>query len=52
MWTVLAVLCLATGALARKQFIVGGDNIDIADYPWQVRGNTFLLISTNLCCFT
>ena len=36
MWTILAVLCLATGALARKEFIVGGDDVDIADYPWQV----------------
>ena len=43
MWTVLAVLCLATGALARKQFIVGGADVDIADYPWQVRDNASLI---------
>ena len=43
MWTVLTVLCLATGALARKQFIVGGADVDIADFPWQVR--TWTLIS-------
>ena len=41
MWTVLAVLCLATGALARKQFIVGGSDVDIADYPWQVKKKHF-----------